>query len=390
MIKNYLKIGFRIFFKNRVYSFINVFGLAAAMSVCMLIILMWADQKSYDSFHDNKDRIYRIVTSPVDNNRIRATIPFPTIKALKDEHGIIEEATLLRRGFGGDAAYTEPDNEKVYTEMKGYFTDTSFFTIFDFSLEIGDENSALKEPNSIVISNEVKQKLFGSENALGKTVQFSNRELDFWDGESNSPVDWGMYTITGVFIDQPKSHLQFDVMVSASTLETLYQESKVEDVRNNWGADYLAYGYVMLKPGIGEKELETVLASLTANHLKNSGDEYLENIRYNYQPLTQITPGAIANNGPSNTLPLFAYYILGGLALIVMLASCLNYASLSVARAITRSNEIGVRKVNGAAKMDLIYQFVSEAFITIFLALLLANIFLLYLRKAFLGLWLNQ
>jgi putative ABC transport system permease protein len=390
MIKNYLKFGLRIFLKNRVYSLINVFGLAVAMSVCMLIILMWIDQKSYDDFHDNKERIYRIVTSPLDNDQMRATIPFPTIDALKNEYNIVDDATFLRRGFGGDAVYTKTNNEKTYAEMKGYFTDPSFLNIFNFALESGDRTSALNEPNSIVISNEVKQKLFGSENALGKVIRFSDRGLNFWTDESTPPVDWGVFTVTGVFAKQPKSHLRFDVMASASSLETLYKESRIEDIRNHWGNDYQAYGYVMLKPNVGEKELKASLASLTSDHLQKNDNENLQKLRYNYQPLTQITPGEATGNGTDSSLPLFAYYILGGLALIIMLASCLNYTSLSVARAITRSNEIGIRKVNGAAKFDLIRQFVSEAFIAVFLALILANLFLIYLKKAFLGLWLNQ
>jgi putative ABC transport system permease protein len=390
MIKNYLKIGLRIFLKNRVYSLINVFGLAVAMSVCMLITLMWIDQKSYDDFHDNKNRIYRIVTSPLDNDRMRATIPFPTIDALKNEHTIVDDATFLRTGFGGDAVYTKTNNEKTYAEMRGYFTDPSFFNIFNFVLESGDKNSALKEPNSIVISHEVKQRLFGSENALGKVIRFSDRGLNFWTDESTPPVDWGVFTVTGVFAEQPKSHLKFDVMASASSLGKLYKESRLEDLRDHWGIDHQTYGYVMLKPNVGERELKASLASLTADHLQKNDNENLQKLRYNYQPLPQITPGEATGNGTDSSLPLFAYYILGGLALIVMLASCLNYTSLSVARAITRSSEIGIRKVNGAAKGDLIRQFVSEAFITVFLALILANLFLIFLKKAFLGLWLNQ
>ncbi|AKP51554.1 ABC transporter permease [Cyclobacterium amurskyense] len=390
MFFNYLKIGFRVFFKNRTYSLINVFGLAAAMSICMLIIMMWVDQKSYDDFHDNKDRIFRIVTSPLDNNRMRATIPFPTIDALKNESAIVEDATFLRTGFGGDAIYTNENNQKSYVEIKGYFTNPSFFHVFDFALEAGDKNSALSEPNTIVISHEVKQKLFGDENPIGKTVQFTDRGLNFWTDESTDPVDWGLFTVTGVFSDQPKSHLKFDVMASSSTLETLYKESKIEDIRDNWSIDHKTYGYVMLKPSFGEKELTNTLGSFTSTYLEKSENEYLQKIRYNFQPLTNITPGEATGNGTDTTLPLFAYYILGGLALIILLASCLNYTSLSVARAITRSNEIGVRKVNGAAKSDLIYQFVSEAFITVFLSLLLAFVFLIYLKNAFLGLWMNQ
>lgn len=390
MLIHYIKLGLRVFIKNRTYSLINVFGLAAAMAICMLIILMWVDQKSYDDFHINKDRIFRIVTSPLDNNRMRATIPFPTIAALENESAIVEDATFLRTGFGGDVIYTNENNQMSYVEMKGYFTNPSFFKVFDYALEAGDKNSALNEPNSLVISHDVKQKLFGNENPIGKTVKFTDRGLNFWTDESTDPVDWGIFTITGVFSDQPKSHLKFDVMASSSTLEALYKESKIEDIRNNWSIDYKTYGYVLLKPSFENKDLSNTLSSLTSSYLAKSENEYLQKLRYNYQPLTQITPGEATGNGTDTTLPLFGYYILGGLALIIMLASCLNYTSISLARAITRSNEIGVRKVNGAAQRDLIYQFVSEAFITILFSWILANVLLYFLRKAFLDLWMNQ
>lgn len=390
MLKNYFKIGLRNFLKYKIFSAINVFGLAAAMSVCMLIMLMWVDQKSYDNFHINADRIYRVVTSPLDNNRMRATIPFPTLNALKSDSPLIEDVTVLRRGFGGDAIYTDENNERSFAEMKGYFTDPSFLKMFDYQLEKGDKNSALTEPNSLVISHEIAEKLFGKTNPIGKTINFADRGLNFWTDEATAPKDWGIFTIQGVFANQPKSHLKFDVMASSASLDLLYKESKLEDLTNNWTVDHQSYGYVLLKPEATSKDLEAALSSLTINHLATSENDYLKKIRYNYQALSDITPGEATGNATDNTLPLFAYYILGGLALIIMLASCLNYTSLSVARAVTRSNEIGVRKVNGAAKSDLIYQFISEAFITVFLALVLANIFLLFLKRAFLGLWLNQ
>lgn len=390
MIKNYIKIAWRNILKDKILSFINIFGLAAGMSVCMLIILMWVDQKSYDSFHSNKDRIYRIVTSPLENNRMRATIPFPTTDALKNELPVLESAAFIRSDFGGDAVFKTPDNQYKYAEMRGYFSTPAFLEMFDFNLEKGDKNTALTATNSIVLSKAMATQLFGNVDPLGKSVQFFDRGLNFFTDEGYAPVDWGYFTVTGVFEEQAKSHLKFDVMASAASLDLLYTQSKIDDLRNNWSIDHKTYSYVLLKDGASEKALETGLASLTEHHLANSNNDYLKGMRFTYQPLTEITPGAATGNSTDTTLPLFSYYILGGLALIILLASCLNYTSLSVARALTRSNEIGVRKVNGAAKRDLIFQFVTEAFIIVLGALVLANLLLLFLKKAFLNLWLNQ
>src|SRR5688572_25273413 len=147
MIKNYFKTAWRNLKKYRAFSFINIFGLATAMSVCMLMILMLSDQFSMDSFHKNKDRIYRLASTSLDQGRLRATLPFPLANTLAANSPAVEEAVFLRRGFGGDAVY---DNR--YAELKGYFSTPSFFKVFSFELESGDSETALKEPGSIVIS----------------------------------------------------------------------------------------------------------------------------------------------------------------------------------------------------------------------------------------------
>jgi putative ABC transport system permease protein len=209
MLKSYLITGWRNLFKYKVFSFINVFGMAVAMSVCMLLILMVADQKSYDQFHRNKDRVYRIVTSAENNFQLRATIPFPVAAKLKSEFPIIEDAVYLRRGFGGDALFTDSinNNRKIFP-IKGYFTTPSFFQVFSFDLEKGDTSTALRSPNTMVISHDIAEKLFGGEDPVGKTISFSDRGLNFWDDESKPGVEWGNFTITGVFAKQKlRSHI---------------------------------------------------------------------------------------------------------------------------------------------------------------------------------------
>src|SRR5436189_4559823 len=128
MVKNYFKVAWRNLVKYKVFSFINIFGMAVAMSVCMLVILMLVDQKSYDQFHVKKDRIYRVVSATEGNGRMRATIPFPVAGKLASGYSAIEDVVYLRRGFGGDALYSDKaTNDQKLASIRGYFSTPSFF-----------------------------------------------------------------------------------------------------------------------------------------------------------------------------------------------------------------------------------------------------------------------
>jgi putative ABC transport system permease protein len=384
MFKNYAKVGFRNILKYKMFSFINIFGLAVGMSVCLLIILMLADQNQYDQFHANKDRTYRILTAHENGNTTAATTPFSTSEVLQSDYSIIENATTLRRGVGGDAVH-----EKNFTQMIGYFADPDFFKVFSYELTKGNPSSALSKPNSMVISEEIAHTLFGTSNPLGKTIDFTNRGLDFNEDESSSPIYWGIYTVTGVIpIADYKSHLEFDVLVSSSSLAVLYDENKMRDLSDNWSSYYMTYNYVLLKEGSTQGDLTASLSDLSTTKFSNV--EKMKSAYLTPQSLMAITPGPPLNNAPNISLPSVAYYIFAFLALLVLLSACLNYTNLSIARAITRSKEIGIRKVNGAHRKDLIFQFLSESVITTLLALVLANVMLLFVKSAFMDLWVNK
>jgi putative ABC transport system permease protein len=384
MFKNYLKVGFRNILKYKTFSSINIFGLAVAMSICMLIILMLADQRSYDQFHKNKDRIYRVLMKPINNSTPYATGPFPLTATLKSDYPIVEEATCLLKGFGGDALY-----EQKFAEMKGYFADNSFFKIFDYELERGDDTGVLDNPNSMIITQAIARKLFGNEDPIGKTVNFADRGIDFWTDDARAAVDWGEFTITGVLADDgAKSHLVFDVLASASSLPLLYNEKKLKDLSNNWKNLWKSYTYVLLREGNDQEDLSKALDQIALS--KFADFENLQGSKLLAQPLGKITPGPALGNPPSTRLPSFVYYILSLLAFVIMLSACLNYTNLSIARAVTRSKEIGIRKVNGAKRKNLIFQFLSESMITALLALVLANVLLTLLKIAFLNLWINE
>jgi putative ABC transport system permease protein len=383
MLSNYFKIGFRNVMKYKTFSIINIFGLALAMSVSMLIILMLIDQRTYDQFHSKKERIYRIVSA----DRY-ATSPFPLANALKHDYPIIEESTHLTPGVAGDALY----NQEL-ADMRGYFTDPSFFRIFSFELAQGDPSRALTEPRSMVITKEIARLLFHDEDPLGKTIDFYDRKLAFpqeFEGVSAPPVSWGSFTVTGV-IDEKlyRSHLKFDVLVSASTMPVLYSDNKINDDTNNWESYSRTYTFVLLQP---EKSIDDLNASLKDLLVKKYKDIHFENVKEFHmvaQPLKDIQ-FAINGNDTGVRLPGLVYYFLGGLALIIMFSACLNYTNLSIARAITRAKEIGIRKVTGANRTALILQFLCESVLTAFFSLGVALILLIIIRPAFMSLWINR
>ena len=385
MFLNYLKVGIRNILKYKVFSFINVFGLAAAMSVCMLIILMLADQKSHDQFNVKKERTYRILCDRPDFRHPYATSPFPLSSTLRSDYPGIEATTRLMLGVGGDAKY----NGKS-VEMRGFFADTSFFRVFSYELEQGAPGSALNSPNSMVITHALAHQLFNNENPVGRAVEFSDRGLNIMGGgQAPVPTPWGSYTITGVIADNNyKSHLVFDVLVSSSSLQVLYQDKKITDRSNNWSDLYQCYTYVVLDPDRNSHDLAASLDRLVSR--KYAGLKDFKGFTMMGQPLTRISPGILAGNEPGIALPMAAYYFLSFLALVIMLSACLNYINLSVARALSRAKEIGVRKVTGALRKDLVFQFLGESILTALFALGMAVVLLFFLRAAFMGLWVNR
>lgn len=390
MFKNYFKVGIRNILKYKMFSFINVFGLAVAMSVCMLIILMLADQKSYDEFHENKDMVYRIVGTPIKGSMPYATVPMPIAATLEEEFPIIDEAIFVRRGLGGDATFNQ---KKV--ELRGYFSDNGFFSVFSFPMIHGDPTTALSTPNSIVISSEKAYQLFNTENPIGKRITFEDRGLSMLDFDGDRPaVDLGEFTVVGVIdMSKVKTHLDFDAIASSASLPLLYKKDLLGDVSNDWEYYWSGYSYVKLKPQVTAASLEAALNTIAKNKYLESNELETEEIRefqFTGQSLRDITPGILINNEASFRLPEVAYYILSLLALVIMVMACLNYTSLSIARSLTRMKEIGVRKVTGATRSNLIYQFLTESIITVMLALVVASLLLYFTKEAFMDLWFNK
>jgi putative ABC transport system permease protein len=386
MFRNFIKVGLRTLWKNKTFSFINIFGLAASMSVCLLIMLMLADQKEYDQFHQDKELIYRILTDHGKKPTHYATSPQATANTLLDEYQIIDKSTGIHMGVGGDATY-----EGKTMAMRGFFADPGFFDVLSFEVIKGNQNLALSQPRSIVITSDFATDLFGNADPIGKSISFDDRGLPHLEigGLDNPPVKWGEFLVTGVVeVENIKSHLKFDALMSTATMASLIAEGLIEDKIENWSYYYDTYTFVKLKAGKTEADLQNALDDLVSR--KYADMEDFKELSLTTQKLTAITPGKFLNNMASFRLPLEAYYFLSFLALVIMISACLNYTNLSIARALTRSREIGIRKVTGALRKNLILQFLGESVLTSFLALALGILMLKIMKPVFMSLWINK
>ncbi|MCB0649488.1 MAG: ABC transporter permease [Saprospiraceae bacterium] len=384
MIKNYITIAWRNLLRNKSFSIINIVGLAFSMSVCLLIILIIRDQYSYDDFHQNKERIYRIQTRGANGGFLTASSALPLAEKLKAEYPGIEAAFGLNKDMGGDIVYGEE-----FASGGGYFAGEDFFKVLDFDLIEGNPEKALVAPYSLVVSKKIAEVLFPRESAIGKSVKFNQRGLQASGlEEGNIETDYGNFTITGV-MEEPKgkTHLPFEILASQSTMVQLAKDSIIQFAENDWSNVWTNYTYVLLKENQTRQQLDQALADISKRQYTDP-----ESDRYEFMsaPLSSLTPGSFIGNMTSLTLPKPVLMVLLILCLVVMLSACLNYTNLSIAKMLTRSREVGIRKVAGANRGQVFGQFITEAVVIALIALVGAYLLLFFIQNAFTSLWLNQ
>ena len=385
MLRNYIKIAWRNLTRNKSFSLINILGLAVSMSVCLLIIVILIDQYSYDTYHENKDRIYRVHTTRYQqNNGETASSALPLAEKLKDEYPFVEESAALNSEIGGDVIY-----EDKFATGGGYFADGNLFKILDFSFKEGDPATALNEPFSLVLSSDMAEILFGDESALGKTVAFHDKDIRATDiEEGNFETDFGYFTITGVLNPIPsRTHLPLKLLASLSTMKSLPEGALHSYEENNWDNVWTNYTYVLMQDGKGKKDLQYALDEVSE---KIYGAKYEDKHSFKAVALDEITPIGFIGNTTHVSFPKIVLMILSVLCLIVMLSACLNYTNMSVARALTRVKEVGIRKVSGANKKQIFAQFITEAVVISLFSLFFAYLILQLLEWGFQGLTLSQ
>jgi putative ABC transport system permease protein len=354
MIKSYIKIAFRALSKNKLISFINIFGLGLSMSVGMMIMIRLQDQFSYDDFHPQPNRTYRITSAYAKKNETEwklASTPLPLNKALSDAADNIESVVNVYPAFNGKAQVA---GKEIY--INGAFTQPSFFNVFGFTLASGNPASALQLPNSVVINQSTAEKFFGAQNPLGKVISMENG--------SN-------FIITGVLNNIPgKSHISFDAYASYSSVAQLEKDKKLTAKSTDWYAFDAGYTYVLLKKNVDKSALTRQLSSIAGN---------LNNINkggtcgFNLQRIDKITPGTdYLNNDIGRGGSWGKIYFEIGMSLLILLAACFNYTNLTIARALTRAKEVGIRKIVGAKRFQVFTQYVIESVLLCLLALCFA------------------
>jgi ABC-type antimicrobial peptide transport system permease subunit len=368
MIQNYIKISGRILLRNRLFSTINIVGLGVSMAVGLLLISLLYDMSQYDKFHVNNGRIYRVINKykflEHEDESFYASTSLRAGKAIEETVPGIEKIVVLQRGFEGDMKATE----KV-VPLVGLWANEDFFSVFSFELISGDPATALKDPYSIVLTETASTKLFGSTAVLGKGIIYPH--------DKNKKE----YIITGVVKDVPSfSHLRFDMLASLSTREITEKDNKhVMAWSNMWDT----YVYLLLPQAADINTLQHNLNVLAEN--ENKKDENV-NIQLSLQPLGDIALGIDTNNSIGPVMLKSNVWMIGVLTVVVILSACFNYTNLSVARALRRSKEVGIRKVVGALKAHVVGQFLVEAIMISLFALVFSFGLFALLKPHFLAL----
>ena len=355
MFKNYLKVAIRNLRRQKLFSFINIFGLSLSMSVCLLVLIHIKEQIGYDNFHPHSDRIYRVITelNNKQGNTFRfASSPLPLGKELADNYTFIDQLVRLY-----STGVSKAQAEKKEINISTAFTEASFFDVFGFRLKEGVEKTAFSNPNSIVLSSETAEKFFGNENPVGKMIELPQ---------------FGSFQITGV-LEKPagKSHLEQDAYCSMSSIPQLEKTGKLTPALDQWDMSTSGYTYVLLKENASKRQLTSALFQIQSKLLKESQATLhgKESFAFEAQPFDKIILGeelgrSLGNVGSRGKM--LAEVLIG---LIILLSACFNYTNLSIARSLNRGKEVGVRKVAGAARYQLFQQFITESVLIAFLAL---------------------
>ena len=356
MFKNYLKSALRNIKRQKWYSLITLAGLTIGITCFIFISLYVRYEFSYDQFHKNAHNIYRVLVDTRETYRGKSQVtvtPGPLATAMLDEFPEVLNATKV-------TARTEviKYNQNTFIENRVYYADPSFLEIFYFPLISGNSKRALVEPNSLLISRDMSEKYFGQENPVGQTVQVSKKD----------------FTIKGVLENIPgNTHFRFDFLASFASLVELRGRDDVF----NWNT-WSYRTYILFHEQGDPLSLENKLPDFLKKNYKEDATQTLR-----LQHVTDIHLHTKANFELETNADIRNIYLLSAIGLFILLIACFNYMNLSTARAATRAKEIGMRKVIGATRMQLIKQFLGESMLFSFIALLFSVLLVRLLLPAF-------
>ena len=383
MIKNYFKTAWRNMLRNKTSSFINISGLGIGIACTLLIAIFIKNELSYDRFHKDANRIFQVVLNGNFNGQEfwAGNTPPPVGAALTSNIPEIESYTRFYKPSDIVVRYEENNaSERFFTEKNVLAVDSNFLLVFDFKIIEGDAATALMKPGSVVLTEDMEKKYFGSEKAIGKTVLMTQNKKPF--------------TVTAVIKNVPsQSSIQFDFLAPVADFPVVKRFSW------SWVWQQMVC-YVKLKPNVridkaGIEELEAkfpaVVRVQAANGFKRIGKPFDEFIKsggkwdFHLMPLTDVHLRSATVGMPwiSQISNIKYVYIFGSIALFIILLACVNFMNLSTARASNRAKEVGIRKVTGSSKTQLVKQFLAEAFLYSFISSIVALVLVALLLKGF-------
>ncbi|MEM9821790.1 MAG: ABC transporter permease [Bacteroidota bacterium] len=350
MLKNYFLIALRTFQRQPTYALINILGLTIGIAATLLIMLYLTEELSYDQYHEKGDRIFRIssdITEPDDHFRWAVT-QVPLARQLKQDYPEVEQYV---RFIPGNRTRFDYEDRSFFVEDV-YIVDSTVFEVFTFDLLQGNPKTALNAPNSIVLSQSVAHRIFGDEAAMGQSLRADDDRT---------------YKVTGIYRDMPQqSHIIAEAMTSSNTVAGFNDLTAA-----NWGGFWI-YSYVLLKEGADTDAFAAHLPEVIKNHVAVIFDQFNINIKYELLPITDIHLSSNFEGEPVPVGNMGFIYIFSVVALFILLIAAINYMNLATARATKRAMEVGIRKVLGSERWQLIGQFLSESILFALFALALS------------------
>lgn len=370
MYRSYSKIAFRSLAKQKVFAVINIVCLAVGMSVGLLALAAWVDVLHVDNFHTSQERIYRVTTDVDDGSDKRTFASSHAFLAdkLRTEATGIQHVVSLNNTFISEVVLSP---SVTIPFKQGYFVTPNFFKVFNFPLLAGDKTTALQKPFSILLSQEMAEKLYRDGQALGKVIEIKGL---------------GNFEVTGVVAHHPRSHFFFDAVTSHSTLEILEQQGRMDRSLPNLDVVTSFYTYVLLDNASSGESLQPVLTQ-SASQIEKSSREKIE-VNYKLQAMSDI-PMSDLNNEIGLSWGYMSLLVFFFLSFLVLLPACFNYANISVARALKRAKEIGLRKVSGGESKHIFFQMVMETVIVSLVSLGGAMLIFYFVRSQFLQMIVN-
>ena len=366
MIRNYFKIAFRNMFKDGFYSFINIIGLSIGITACLLIMLYVNNELSYDKFHKDHERIYRITTKAKMSETQILNVGVSSAPMAEQFKRDLEEIEAIARLYYNMNA-TVKHNEDVFKEKGVLYADSTFFDVFDFGIQQGNPKSMLVEPYSVVMTEETAIRFFGERKVRSGAVM-----------EEKIQINNDLYQVTGILDDVPQnSHFTFDMLLSMSSFR---------DALNPIWLTMNYYTYLKLKEGVDPASLDDKIRDIVMVHVvpqviaymklpeqmlsdRNNIDQFF---KFSLQPMTSIHLHSNLRGELGANSDIKYIYIFSSIALFIIIIACINFMNLATARASKRAIEVGIRKTLGSFKGQLVKQFMVESILFSLIAMIIA------------------